>query len=213
MPIRPDLPAQPELGDPLAPAHESPETLRLLALRRSTPVLMLGEPGPSPADVDMLLRLAMRVPDHRKLEPWRVLIFERDARNKLGDVFAAALKVRNPGASESALEEERKLPLRAPVMLAVVSSPVDDPKKTPEWEQRLSAGALCQTLLIAANAAGWAACWITGGAAFDANVHKALGMTDGERIAGFIYLGTAKEKPAERQRPDVAAKAVRWTGA
>jgi nitroreductase len=213
MPIRPDLPAQPELGDPLAPAHESPETLRLLALRRSTPVLMLGEPGPSPADVDMLLRLAMRVPDHRKLEPWRVLIFERDARNKLGDVFAAALKVRNPGASESALEEERKLPLRAPVMLAVVSSPVDDPKKTPEWEQRLSAGALCQTLLIAANAAGWAACWITGDAAFDANVHKALGMTDGERIAGFIYLGTAKEKPAERQRPDVAAKAVRWTGA
>jgi nitroreductase len=213
MPIRPDLPAQPELGDPLAPAHESPETLRLLALRRSTPVLMLGEPGPSPADVDMLLRLAMRVPDHRKLEPWRVLIFERDARNKLGDVFAAALKVRNPGASESALEEERKLPLRAPVMLAVVSSPVDDPKKTPEWEQRLSAGALCQTLLIAANAAGWAACWITGDAAFDAHVHKALGMTDGERIAGFIYLGTAKEKPAERQRPDVAAKAVRWTGA
>jgi nitroreductase len=213
MPIRPDLPAQPELGDPLAPAHESLETLRLLALRRSTPVLMLGEPGPSPADVDMLLRLAMRVPDHRKLEPWRVLIFERDARNKLGDVFAAALKARNPGASESALEEERKLPLRAPVMLAVVSSPVDDPKKTPEWEQRLSAGALCQTLLIAANAAGWAACWITGDAAFDANVHKALGMTDGERIAGFIYLGTAKEKPAERQRPDVAAKAVRWTGA
>jgi nitroreductase len=174
---------------------------------------MLGEPGPSPADVDMLLRLAMRVPDHRKLEPWRVLIFERDARNKLGDVFAAALKVRNPGASLSALEEERKFPLRAPVMLAVVSSPVDDPKKTPEWEQRLSAGALCQTLLIAANAAGWAACWITGDAAFDANVHKALGMTDGERIAGFIYLGTAKEKPAERQRPDVAAKAVRWTGA
>jgi nitroreductase len=213
MPIRPDLPAQPELGDPLAPAHESPETLRLLALRRSTPVLMLGEPGPSPADVDMLLRLAMRVPDHRKLEPWRVLVVEGDARNKLGDVFAAALKVRNPGASESALEEERKLPLRAPVMLAVVSSPVDDPKKTPEWEQRLSAGALCQTLLIAANAAGWAACWITGDAAFDANVHKALGMTDGERIAGFIYLGTAKEKPAERQRPDVAAKAVRWTGA
>jgi nitroreductase len=213
MPIRPDLPAQPELGDPLAPAHESLETLRLLALRRSTPVLMLGEPGPSPADVDMLLRLAMRVPDHRKLEPWRVLVVEGDARNKLGDVFAAALKASNPGASLSALEEERKLPLRAPVMLAVISSPVDDPKKTPEWEQRLSAGALCQTLLIAANAAGWAACWITGGAAFDANVHKALGMTDGERIAGFIYLGTAKEKPAERQRPDVAAKAVRWTGA
>lgn len=213
MPIRPDLPAQPELGDPLAPTHESPETLRLLALRRSTPVLMLGEPGPSPADVDMLLRLAMRVPDHRKLEPWRVLVVEGEARRKLGDVFAAALRARNPGVSDSALEEECKLPLRAPVVLAVISSPVDDPKKTPEWEQRLSAGALCQTLMIAANAAGWAACWITEDPAFDPNVHKALGMKDGERIAGFIYLGTAREKPAERQRPDVAAKAARWTGA
>jgi nitroreductase len=212
MPIRPDLPAQPELGDPLAPHHESPETLRLLALRRSTPVAMLGEPGPSPADVDMLLRLAMRVPDHRKLEPWRILIFEGDARKNLGDVFASALKARNPSAAESSMEEERRLPLRAPVVLAVISSPVDDPKKTPEWEQRLSAGALCQTVLIAASAAGWAACWITGDPAFDSNVHRALGMNPGDRIAGFIYLGTAKVKPVERQRPDTSQKAVRWTG-
>jgi nitroreductase len=94
----------------------------------------------------------------------------------------------------------------------VISSPVDDPKKTPEWEQRLSAGALCQTVLIAASAAGWAACWITGDPAFDSNVHRALGMNPGDRIAGFIYLGTAKVKPVERQRPDTSQKAVRWTG-
>jgi nitroreductase len=213
MPIRPDLPAPPEFGAPLAPATESPETLRLLALRRSTPVAMLTEPGPSAADLDALLRLAMRVPDHRKLEPWRVLIIEGGAREKLGDYFAAARHLRQPDATPAQLDDERKLPLRAPVVLAVISSPVHDPKKTPVWEQQLSSAALCQTLMIAANAMGWAACWITEDPAYDSHVHAALGMKPGEQISGFIYLGTAKEKPVERQRPDVAAKATRWTGA
>jgi nitroreductase len=213
MPIKPGLPAPPEFGAPLAPTHESAETLRLLALRRSTPVAMLGEPGPSAADLDALLRLAMRVPDHRKLEPWRVLIIEGEARNRLGDYFAAALHLREPDATDADLDEERKLPLRAPVVLAVISSPVHDPKKTPVWEQQLSAGALCQTLMIAANAMGWAACWITENPAYDGHVHAALGMKPGEQIAGFIYLGTAKEQPVERQRPDVLKKTSKWTGA
>ena len=213
MPIRPDLPQEPEFGAPVAPAHESPETLRLLALRRSTPVAMLGEPGPSAADLDMLLRLAMRVPDHRKLEPWRVLIVEGEAREKLGDIFAAARKLRDPDATDDKLAAERALPLRAPVVLAVISSPNHhDPKKTPVWEQQLSSGALCQNLLIAAQAAGWAAGWITEDAAFDGHVHAALGMHAHEQIAGFIYLGTAKEQPVERQRPVVSKKATRWTG-
>ena len=213
MPIRPDLPAPPEFGEPMSPAMESPDTLRLLALRRSTPVAMLTEPGPSAADLDTLLRLAMRVPDHRKLEPWRVLIIEGAARGKLGDYFAAARHLRQPDATPAQLDDERKLPLRAPVVLAVISSPVHDPKKTPVWEQQLSSAALCQTLMIAANAMGWAACWITEDPAYDSHVHAALGMKPGEQIAGFIYLGTAKEKPVERQRPDVSLKAMRWTGA
>jgi nitroreductase len=212
MPIRPDLPPPPEFGVPLAPAHESADTLRLLALRRSTPVTMLGEPGPSPADLDSLLRLAIRVPDHRKLEPWRVLIIEGEARNELGEYFAAARHLRQPDATPAQLEDERQLPLRAPVVLAVISAPVHDPKKTPVWEQQLSAGALCQTLMIAANAMGWAACWITEDPAYDSHVHAALGMKPGEQIAGFIYLGTAREQPVERPRPDVSVKARRWTG-
>ena len=94
MPIRPDLPPEPDFGAPLDPAHPSPETLRLLALRRSTPVSALTEPGPSAEDLDAILRLGMRVPDHRKLEPWRVLIIESDARIKLGEIFAAAHSLR-----------------------------------------------------------------------------------------------------------------------
>lgn len=213
MPIRPDLPPPPASGEPLAPTQESPETLRLLALRRSTPVTMLGEPGPSASDIDMLLRLGLRAPDHRKLEPWRVLVIEGDARARLGDVFAAARAKTDPVASAATLAEARALPMRAPVILCVISAPVhDDPKKTPVWEQQLSAGAVCQTLLIAANAAGWSAVWISEWPAFDANVHAALGMKPGEQVAGFIYIGTAREQPVERQRPNLAAKATLWTG-
>lgn len=214
MPIRPDLPKPPEFGEPLSPTHESAATLQLLAVRRSTPVAALTEPGPSAADIDMMLRLAMRVPDHRKLEPWRVLIIEGEARNRLGDCFAAALHLRDPDTAPADLDEARNLPLRAPVILTVISAPVhNDPKKTPVWEQQLSAGALCQTLLIAANAMGWAASWITEDPAYDSHVQAALGMKGGEQVAGFIYLGTAKADPVERQRPDIARKATRWTGA
>jgi nitroreductase len=212
MPIRADLPPEPEFATPLEPAHPSPETLRLLALRRSTPVKALSEPGPSAEDLDAMLRLAMRVPDHRKLEPWRVLIIEGDARLKFGEILAGARKLREPDVTEDKLAEEMQLPLRAPVILCVISSPVHDPKKTPVWEQQLSAGALCQNLLIASQAMGWAGVWITEDAAFDSHVHAALGMHGHEQVAGFIYLGTARDQPTERQRPDVTAKAARWTG-
>lgn len=213
MPIRPDLPPEPDFGAPLDPAHPSPDTLRLLALRRSTPVAALAEPGPSAQDLNAILRLGMRVPDHRKLEPWRVLIIEGDARIRLGEIFAAALSLRDPDAPEARLAEAMRLPLRAPVILCVISSPNHhDPKKTPVWEQQLSAGAVCQNILIASQAMDWAGVWITEDAAYDSHVHAALGMSGHEQIAGFIYLGTARENPVERQRPTVSTKVTRWTG-
>lgn len=212
MPIKANLPPEPEFGAPLAPSHPSTETLQLLALRRSTPVAALGEPGPGADDIDAMLHLAMRVPDHRKLEPWRVLIIEGDKRALFGDVLAAARSLRDPEATPDQLAAERALPLRAPVILCVISSPVHDPKKTPVWEQQLSSGALCQNLLIASQAMGWAGVWITEDAAYDGHVHAALGMHGHEQVAGFIYLGTAKNDPVERQRPAVSGKATRWTG-
>jgi nitroreductase len=213
MPIPPDFPPEPDVGSPLEPQRDSPDTLRLLALRRSTPVAVLTAPGPSASDLDAMLRLAIRVPDHRKLEPWRLIIIEGEARYKLGEIFAAARKLRDPDATQDKLSSEMALPLRAPVIVAVISSPNHhDPKKTPIWEQQLSAGAVCQNLLIAAHAAGWAAVWITEDPAYDTHVQAGLGMTAHEQVAGFIYIGTAREKPVERQRPAVAAKATRWTG-
>jgi nitroreductase len=212
VPIRPVLPQQPELGDTLSSTHESAETLRLLALRRSTPVAMIGGPGPAQEDIDLMLSCALRVPDHRKLEPWRVLVIEGEARNRLGSIFAAVKATSDPNATAQQIEADRALPLRAPVILCVISSPVQDVKGTPEWEQRLSAGALCQNILIAAAAAGWAACWLTEWPAFDGQVGAALGLRGDDRIAGFIYLGTAKEQPVERQRPDMSNRVIRWGG-
>jgi nitroreductase len=212
VPIRPVPPAAIPVGEPVPRAPESAETLLVLARRKSAPVAMLGEPGPSPADLDALLALAMRAPDHRKLEPWRFLVFEGTARVALGGVFAQALAEGAPETTAARLAEARALAMRAPVVVAVISSPVEDTKGTPRWEQELSAGAVCQTLLVAAAASGWDACWITEWPAFDTGVAKRLGLGGAERFAGFIYLGTSRERPVERVRPDPATRVRRWPG-
>lgn len=208
MPIRPDLP-HPQFGETVSAAQESEETLRLLARRRSTPIAVIAEPGPARADLEALIRLAARAPDHRKLGPWRFLVFEGEAREKLGDIFANARQSHDTH-TEADLADARALPMRAPAIVAVISAPVDDPKQTPVWEQELSAGAVCQNLLIAAVASGWAANWITEWPAFDPSVATHLGLSASERIAGFIYLGTAATDPVERQRPDLSERVKFW---
>ena len=101
--------------------------------------------------------------------------------------------------------------MRAPVVIAVVSSPTDD-GKTPVWEQELSAGALCYNLLLAANAAGWAGVWLTEWIAFSKGIDTLLGLSETERLAGYIYLGTPTADPQERARPDVQPLIQNWTG-
>lgn len=208
MPIRPDVP-EPEFGEPLPACQESEETLRLLSRRRSTPVAVLAEPGPTRAELEQLIRLAARAPDHRKLGPWRFIVFEGDARKRLGAMFADACGAVG-GKTDVEIAQARELPMRAPAIVTVVSAPVDDPKQTPKWEQELSAGAVCQNLLIAACASGWAASWITEWPAFDSGVASALDLAPTERIAGFIYIGTAGTAPVERQRPNLADRLRFW---
>lgn len=196
-----DLPAPPQDSDPLSPAHPSEETLRLLALRRSTRALDMVEPGPTPAQLDDLLRLAARVPDHGKLGPWRFIVFEGDARARFGDALAEVFQADDPAADADRVEFERQRFLRAPVVVCVTSC-VQPDHKIPVWEQELSAGAACQTLLIAANAMGYAAQWLTEWYGFHGAVDTVLELGEHERVAGFIYLGTAKGDLTERKRPD-----------
>lgn len=194
----------PKLGDPLPAARPSPETIRLLRLRRSTPADSLGEPGPSADQLRTILEIGARVPDHRRVIPFRFILFEGDDRARFGEVLAAAFRENEPEAEETRIAYERGQFLRAPVVVAVVSSP-DRDHRTPEWEQILTAGAVCQNMLIAACAQGFGVQWITEWYAYDCAVLEALGLGAHERIAGFVYIGTADENPLERARPKLDA--------
>jgi nitroreductase len=199
----------PEPGETLPAAPGSAAALRFLARRHSLPVRHIGEPGPSEAELDRLLRIGLRVPDHGKLEPWRLVVLTGEARLRLGAVIREAFAQRHPEANETTLEAERQRLARAPLVLAVIAAPVPS-AKIPEWEQLLSAGALCHQLLLAANALGYAAQWLSEWYAYEPRVLDALGGRDGERIAGFVHIGTPSVPAEERPRPDPALKVTRF---
>lgn len=194
----------PELGDILPAASPCQDTLSLMRRRRSTPADFLGGPGPEAAQLRDLLTIAARVPDHRRVAPFRFLLFEDGARKRFGAVLKAAFLAQNPEAPAAKAEYEAARFMRAPVVVAVISS-VNRAHRTPEWEQVLCAGAVCQNLLLAASASGFAAQWLTEWYAYDTNVTSSLELAENERIAGFVYIGTAKEDPKERGRPDMAS--------
>ena len=185
-------------------------TLDLLLTRRSVHANDLVGPGPSAEEVDLILRAAHRVPDHGKIGPWRYVIFTGDARavfsRKLGDIFARD----NPDATDKLLEFEAQRLTRAPLVIAVISAPDINHPKIPEWEQILSAGAACQNILVATTALGFGAQWITEWYSYDEEVGDLLKLNPDERVAGFIYIGSFKEKPEERPRPDLAERVWYW---
>lgn len=186
--------------------------LDLLATRRSVKPDLLSEPGPTPAELETILTIAARVPDHKKLVPWRFIVFEGEARARMGEVIAEACKAeeREP-PSHIRLETERKRFLRAPLVVGVVSRVVAKPG-APEWEQVLSAGASAMSLCLAANAMGYGTCWITEWVAYSPRVLAALGLGDNERIAGFVYVGTPAQRSEERERPFLRDIVSRWPG-
>jgi nitroreductase len=187
-------------------------TVKLLSTRRSVKPDLLGEPGPSADEIATMLTIASRVPDHKKLAPWRFIVLEGDARGRLGEVAAqACIAAEKEPPSDVRLSMERKRFLRAPVVIAVVSRTKAHPG-APEWEQILSAGAACFNLCLAANAMGFGTSWLTEWIAYDKHVGAALGLDETERIAGFIYIGTPTGKPDERERPALSDIVTRWRG-
>ncbi len=180
------------------------EVLRHLAARRSVSAAAMTEPGPDHTTLEAMLTIAARVPDHKKLAPWRFIVIQDEARARFGELLAGVCATNEPEASSIRLETERGRFLRAPVVVAVVSSPVPHPA-APEWEQVLSVGAVCLNLLHAAAATGVGAQWITEWYAYDGAVKAGFDLKPDERFAGFVYIGTPKEKPADRDRPDIAA--------
>ena len=190
------LPPAPEFGAPV-PQAASAETLERLALRRSVSAAMLTAPGPDDDQIADLLRIGARAPDHGKLNPWRFVVIRGEAKAALVQRLQALARVRGEG--EGAL---MKLAV-PPLAIAVVSCRV--PGKIPEWEQVLSAGAVCTLLLVSAGAMGFGANWITDWYGYDREALALIGVGEGESLAGFVYIGTSGEAPQERVRPDVAA--------
>jgi nitroreductase len=188
----------------------SNETIALLSQRRSVKPDKLLAPGPTPAQLEIILTIGARVPDHKKLAPWRFIVFEGDARQRIGDSFAEACKAEDKEPpSPVRLETERNRFMRAPMVIAVISRVVEKPG-APEWEQVLSAGASAFNVCLAANALGFGTCWITEWIAYSPRVAKDLGLAANERAAGFVHIGTASEKPADRERPNVRDIVTRW---
>jgi nitroreductase len=197
------LPPAPEFGAPIALAP-APQVLAFLATRRSTSAVTLAEPGPGADELDILFRLATRVPDHGKLTPWRFIVLEGvDKARFAGKLEALAL---SRGDQKAAAKLAKlKIP---PLAVAVISSP--KPDAMPEWEQILSAGAASATLLYAAQAMGYGANWITDWYAYDPQANAILGLEATEKVVGFVLIGTPREPPLERERPEVAPLVSRW---
>ena len=180
--------------------HPAPAALDLLLSRRSGSAKAMTEPGPSKKQLAEILKASARAPDHGKLFPWRFLVIEDKGRSRAGDILAEVMEAEGERAKQ--VEEERERFLRAPVVVAVISG-AREQHKIPVWEQELSAGAVCQNMLIAATASGFVAQWVTEWYAYHPVVKQRLGLKAGERIAGFIYIGTAKDELEERPRPDM----------
>jgi nitroreductase len=186
--------------------------LELLKSRRSVKPDLLAEPAPSRKELETILTVAARVPDHKKLAPWRFMIIEGEARAKAGEIIAAACAVEDAEPPSAVrLDLERRRLMRAPLVVAIVSRVVET-RGAPEWEQVLSAGASAYNLCLAANAMGYATSWLTEWYSYSPSVKAAFGLAENERFVGFVHIGTATQKPDERVRPELKDIVTVWQG-
>jgi nitroreductase len=178
------------------------DTIDLLKSRRSVKPREMTPPGPSAAELETILTIGARVPDHGKLAPWRFIVFEGDARLRAGEVIAKVFAQKNPNASAADIDVERRRLTDAPLVIGVVSFTRPHPK-VPAWEQELSAGASAMNMVTAATALGYGACWLTGWFAFDRDVLEGFGLKADEKLAGFIHIGTPTKPSTDRPRPSL----------
>lgn len=199
----------PALAEDAAERRADPAMLCRLGARRSAPLRSLGGPGPTAGELEALLRLGLRVPDHGGLEPWRIVVFEGAARGEAGARLDGLYAAQNPGLPAAKATMWRDYLERAPLVLVVVSRP-DAGSKIPVFHQELSAGALAMNLEIAALALGFACQWLLKWPGRDLEALKILGVGEGERVAGFLHVGRPTVAVPDRARPDLAAVVSRW---
>lgn len=192
-----------------------PDLEHHLLTRRTVPSAHLTTPGPDAQALNYILTAAARTPDHGKLVPYRFVVLEGMAGDRLGALALARHEEVAQGQGRALSDQEKTktsgLFSAAPMVITLVDTSAPH-AKIPEWEQRFTVGAVGMNLIHAAAAKGFIAQWLTGWAASDPAIQSALGLTDGERIAGFFHIGTAGAEPVERARPDIAAITTHWSG-
>jgi nitroreductase len=167
------------------------DAIECLLHRVSVP--KLTEPGPNKKELQLLLKAALRAPDHAALRPWKIVVIEGEGRQQIGRACLEHAITANPELSSTQQSRSENLLKRAPLVIAVAASPVEHPK-VPEVEQLLSAGAAAQNLMLMAHALGYGAVWRTGEYAYAEAVRNALGLAEHESVVGFIYIGSADMK-------------------
>lgn len=197
----------PTAGSELNPPSRCPEALQLLANRRSCIATQLREPAPNQQDIDQLLCLAARAPDHGKLSPWRFILLSDVAKQRFCD------KLRKLLATAQEQDAKHRTAIgkleQPPLVITVVSRTTEG--RIPVWEQELSAGAVCMNLLTGAHALGYGANWITGWYAYDDRVNNLLGLKSGERIAGYLLVGSIEGPLKERPRSNISELVSVWS--
>lgn len=196
-----------------APTLDGEALLSFLETRRSVGMTALSEPGPSASELRRILTIAARVPDHGGIEPWRFIVLAGEARQRASEgvskLYAAENTAMDPERRDKFTAIMGRALTYAPVIVLVVSR-ADAAARVPVWEQELSAGAACMNLTVAAQASGYGATWLTGWAAYSPGVNALFGLAESEKVAGIIHIGTAKEVPPDRKRPDIDALTTYW---
>lgn len=192
--------------------NQAPELIDALIHRHSTPATCLTAPAPDDATLRRILQAAESAPDHGGLRPWRFLVIDGAALERLGEVFVEAMRAKKPEAGEAILERERVRAQRAPMIIAAIAREEPGHAKIPEVEQLLAAGAATHQLLLAAQAAGFGAIWLSGLRIYDEHVMQALGLAEHERLIGMINIGTIRDGAPTKTRPRQEASIERWTG-
>ncbi|MCS0496983.1 nitroreductase [Ancylobacter sp. MQZ15Z-1] len=205
----PAPPASSPAAEPLWIAPLEPMLVRLES-RRSSPLRGLVEPGPTPAELERMLHLAARVPDHGRLVPWRFIVVEGESRRMLGERLDALYARQNPELPAAKADMWTLYMLRAPLTVVLVSRP-DPAAKVPEWNQVLSAGAAGMALTVAASAMGFATQWLLKWPGRDPQATALLGVKPGEKVAGFIHLGRPSVESADRARPALDEVVSAWS--
>ena len=185
--------------------------LDFLNARKSVPISQFREPGPSDDEIHAMLTTAVRVPDHGRLEPWRFILFRGDARNQAGMIVADRLETLEGPLTEALRDKELTRFNRAPLVIGIVSNPKEHPR-IPEWEQFLSGGSVATVLIMAAEAMGYGANWVTNWFSSDADACLKLGLKPHERMIGFVHIGSFDKAIPDRPRPDVASLISEFDG-